>query len=525
MDQIAQYAQGLAGQMYSWAQNTYAQTSQITNEAVNNFFNVSQQMSGLSNNLTNQYNTLFAPENAQLVADANSYASPARMAVDMGMAGATQAQAGNAALANSEEALGSYGIDPSSGRYAALDQASRVQNAANVAGAENQQRVADIQTGQALRNKAVDIGATMPAAISNVNNTAIQANAGASNAELANANTGANLLKLPNDYLGTAMQVKLPFNGQQSSGHSQSQSDQPQKSSPSGGDQSGGNGGSGSGSGSTYTMPNNTSAMGSGGGTSGQGMSLTDKVMKVAPDQFDPNAEPPITEPPVTDTGPSWPQTGPTETPQDPGGDLFGNGGGDQQWAGPSATPDYQPVSDPSLGQGDLGGYNTPDTSSSAPIDTSGTAGGGDTAWGGDSSSYDSGGGGDGSGDFSFARGGAIPDGRQAVPPHQRMMRQLSTSHLAPTYARGGAIAVDHHQTNLASGGKVDPAMSPSHGAKVDDVRAQAGKQPINLNADEFVIPKDVALWKGQEFFQKLIMDSRKARMGAPAKPTAGPPR
>jgi hypothetical protein len=62
--------------------------------------------------------------------------------------------------------------------------------------------------------------------------------------------------------------------------------------------------------------------------------------------------------------------------------------------------------------------------------------------------------------------------------------------------------------------------MSPSGGQRVDDVQAQGPRgQHMNLNAHEFVIPQDVALWKGQEFFQNLIDQSRKKRVMAPAKP------
>ena len=39
------------------------------------------------------------------------------------------------------------------------------------------------------------------------------------------------------------------------------------------------------------------------------------------------------------------------------------------------------------------------------------------------------------------------------------------------------------------------------------------------LNVGEFVVPKDVVSWKGEEFFQKLIEGSRKAKPQAPAKP------
>ncbi len=43
---------------------------------------------------------------------------------------------------------------------------------------------------------------------------------------------------------------------------------------------------------------------------------------------------------------------------------------------------------------------------------------------------------------------------------------------------------------------------------------------PAKLNADEFVMPRDVTQWYGQKFFQDLITKSRKARGAAPGKPT-----
>jgi hypothetical protein len=80
------------------------------------------------------------------------------------------------------------------------------------------------------------------------------------------------------------------------------------------------------------------------------------------------------------------------------------------------------------------------------------------------------------------------------------------------SYAGGGAIP-EHS-------GPVPASMSPSGGQRVDDVRAQGpGGARINLNADEFVIPRDVALYKGQEFFQKLIASARKNNAMAAAKP------
>jgi hypothetical protein len=94
-------------------------------------------------------------------------------------------------------------------------------------------------------------------------------------------------------------------------------------------------------------------------------------------------------------------------------------------------------------------------------------------------------------------------------------------------YARGGAVgaipSAGAPRGNPTSAGFVHPGMSPSGGRQTDDI-------PARLNAREFVIPQDVADWKGQEFFQKLINESRRARTGAPAQPSkkpaiGGPPR
>lgn len=78
--------------------------------------------------------------------------------------------------------------------------------------------------------------------------------------------------------------------------------------------------------------------------------------------------------------------------------------------------------------------------------------------------------------------------------------------------AKGGAIPDNDSDDVPTQGGAIDASMSPSHGAITDDINA-------HVNSDEFIIPRDVALWKGQEFFQKLIQQSRAGLASAPAKP------
>ena len=516
LDQIAQYAQQLAGQYANWANGVYQQTSAVTDQAVNNFFQTSQRMSDFAQGLTDQYNNLFAPENAQLIQDANTYASEPRLRANMGMAGATQAQAGDAAIRNSEQQLLSYGIDPSAGRYRGLDEAARVQNAANVAGAENLQRNADIQTGQNLRSQAVQVGSLLPSAVTNASNTAIQANTGASNAALANANTGVNLMSLANRYLQTAMGLKLPPVGQntRSSGQSSnnSQSSDPSRGGAGAGGAGGGYGGYGGGGGPAW-MPQHGGGGGAGGsgryvGAGGAGA----RIMNLS----QPDAG-------TWDTG--W-------QPNDLYNDPNGWGGADfSQWTNPSydssyggydASANYDPYSG-DYAQYDYGNYNQgygglPDMS----YDTSGlgnftydpSANNYDPGWGSyyDQPSADTSWG-DPSGGFSgyqdFSGGGG----------------DFGYSNYGVDDSYG---SYDDYGFAYAGGGEVPVSASPSGGAQVDDVPAQlASGAPARLNANEFVVPQDVANWKGQEFFHKLIAQSRanaakmRGMSGATPKPMA----
>ena len=80
----------------------------------------------------------------------------------------------------------------------------------------------------------------------------------------------------------------------------------------------------------------------------------------------------------------------------------------------------------------------------------------------------------------------------------------------------GGAIP---DGSDATTGGFVSRHLSPSGGGQTDDI-------PARLNADEFVIPKDVTKWYGHKTFQDMI---KKARTGmgnphsAPAKPEMKP--
>ena len=89
-----------------------------------------------------------------MMRNAMTYASPQRVRPEMGKAEAGVQQGAEAGRQNAIKDLQSFGVDPSSGRYAALDQASRVMSGAAAAGAGNQQREATVGQGTAMQSGA-----------------------------------------------------------------------------------------------------------------------------------------------------------------------------------------------------------------------------------------------------------------------------------------------------------------------------------------------------------------------------------
>lgn len=90
-------------------------------------------------------------------------------------------------------------------------------------------------------------------------------------------------------------------------------------------------------------------------------------------------------------------------------------------------------------------------------------------------------------------------------------------------FAEEGGVIPDEE------GQYVDPSMSPSGGAIEDDIDAQVAEtgQPAQINAGEFIMPKDVVAWLGEKGMQQIVLKARK-EMGSeeqrPAQPEIGPP-
>lgn len=503
MMQIAAIAQQYAQSTFNWAQNTFQDISNVTADNMGRLLDVANQAGGLGTQAAQQYLSQFPQLAQSLISDANSYAGQDRIASEMGMAESGAAQSMDQARLNAEQDLQKYGISPDSGRYAALDRIARTQGAAAGAAAGTAARLNTEQTGRNLRGQAIQMEQQLPGQAINSFNTATQGITSAENANLANANTGAALMSVANPYLATAMGIKNPPMASQSQGSSAQRSN----------------------SNANKPDPNQNA---------GQGQPNAGQPGRPAIPQAD--------TPSAIKFGQSFTAGKPIDPGSLPNTDPLGDftvGGDYAQFNGDPFAPTAQdygafgenPTSQPSMNPNDYTSYMpTPDNfgafgENPTSQDTS-SQDSGDQSATYLNNNFDTSGGYDESNDW--AEGGSIGDDDDSQPqqyaalpppgqtapgagsPFREQMRQQDNRDNAPMRTTGGQV----HQS-----------MSPSGGRKTDDVNA-------HLNADEFVVPKDVARWKGEEFFHGLIAKSREARAkmsqgvgGKPSqRPTNGPP-
>jgi hypothetical protein len=156
--EAAKYAYQASQDQLAWAKQRYGLDREMADQLITQMNARSNQQDQWAQEDRARYENTFAPLEDQIVSDAQNYDTPGRraLAAQSDMASVTtQSQAARQAA---QRNLESYGIDPSSTRFAALDVGSRTQQAAAMAGAGNAavKRVED--TGRALKADAVNLG-------------------------------------------------------------------------------------------------------------------------------------------------------------------------------------------------------------------------------------------------------------------------------------------------------------------------------------------------------------------------------
>lgn len=190
-EKAAEFSFNLGKEQLAWAQRQYASDREILDKVVNSALKRQETNDASALKDRERYENIYQPLEDDLAAEARDYASPDRQEFEMGRAAATVAQqfdgARRAALTNLE----SYGIDPSSTRFAALDLGTRIDQAAAQAGAANMQRGRTEDVGRALRTEAINVGRGYPGQIAGTYATAQQAGNAGANTQLAGTASGA----------------------------------------------------------------------------------------------------------------------------------------------------------------------------------------------------------------------------------------------------------------------------------------------------------------------------------------------
>lgn len=547
---IAQAAEGLGNNFYQWATQQLPADANVTGQSVGRYFDASNKMFGAANTFMDQYNNTYAPEMQQLANTAGEYSSAARQRVNAGRAVADVMQGSNAAKQQNMQQLQSYGINPASGVYQELAQSNNTLAGGAAAAAGTTAAMNTEATGRQLLGESVGVGETLPGAAVNAANTGIAGVSGAENAQLANTTTGAQALQSPNSYFQTAQQLTGPGTTSESSGGSTSQQTSENQgfsylprvtqSAAKGGavgaipDDREYAGGGAVQHAKTMT-PQNFSNMGKMRGTGIMGLNLGGGKGRPHMQHGGGQQRPqqggggPGQSRVMPSTGTAHDTGYPTAHDAPSGSDNSG-GGGQMMPQMPGGAPGAIPTPDMSAGAG------APDMAFGGAMPggishgmgrggQSSFAGGAPTAHGGGGMSGGGGRAGGGQPTMGFGMGGAMPGAlmHQAMVMHKQRGQQFDDGGAA---AQDGAIpsdgapqgGVDGSQAvgGATTGGFVSHSLSPSGGQQTDDI-------PARLNANEFVIPRDVTAWKGQEFFQKLIAQSRQALQQAQAMPTMGP--
>jgi hypothetical protein len=524
LNNIANTATGYANQLFNWGQGVFNNLSGDISGIMGKLDTAATTAMTGTTQAMNEFTNGFIPDYNSLRTEAGQYANAGRQSRNAGMAESDQMQANRSAMNDALQKLEGMGVDTSSGRYAHDLLTAETGGAAAAAGAGTQSIRNDEQTALGLQKQALDYGIQMPGIAANFLNAANNARSIAGNLDIGKVNAGTALMQVPNAYLNTAMMDKYPPTSQTSRGQSSSQSSRPNP---------GGQGGrNANAQGPAMDRPTGTTfngvTHGTGNGDNGNGNGVFNpRGGGYVPPGYlypKPDALPPV-DPGAFDTYDNSQIAGPNVTggtaldnfslggQYDPNADYYGgfNTGYD-----PNSGTNLSGY-DPNASYANSFGTGNPADSYASFDNGSGFSSGPNVDYNqqfsDNSSAFDN------SSTFDTGASGFNTD--YTMPSSNDTSSYDSSGFNDYTnqdtytgdYAQGGAIP-----TGPTQGGFVPQQASPSNGQNTDDIHA-------SLNANEFVIPRDVSLWKGQEFFQKLIAQSRKnlATAGARGKPAPAP--
>jgi len=193
---------GRAEDQYQWAKDQYAKDRGITDQVTQRALDTQAKMGGWADEDRAFWTGTYKPAMEQQMAYAREYTTPGRMDANRGAAMAGSNLAFDSAADMAKRNLSSYGVDPSSGRYAGLDAGLAAKRAAGAAAAGTKSDRDTEMLGQEYLDRAIRTGASLPGQAGNFEGIGMAAGNQAVNAGLATTASGANTMGRPTDWAG-----------------------------------------------------------------------------------------------------------------------------------------------------------------------------------------------------------------------------------------------------------------------------------------------------------------------------------
>ena len=205
-ERAAELSFQLGQEQLAWAKEQYASDREILDRVVNAAMERQEINDADARRDRKRYETVFQPLEDRMAQEAIDFATPQRQRLEMERAQSTVAQQFEAQRRAALQNLESFGVDPSSTRFAALDAGSRVAQAAAAAGAGNQARAQTEAIGRALQSEAVNVGRGYPGQVAGTYATALQSANQAANTQLGGTASGASTMGTGVQWTGTGNQ-------------------------------------------------------------------------------------------------------------------------------------------------------------------------------------------------------------------------------------------------------------------------------------------------------------------------------
>jgi hypothetical protein len=181
----------LAEEQFAWAKERYAEDKIVSKQVIDAALARQAEADKWAQEDRARYQSEFQPMEDALIKEAEEYNTPERREQEAGKAGATVAETFEANRRAAQQNLESFGVDPSSTRFAALDAGSRLAQAAAAAGAQNMARNQTEETARNLRAQAIQVGQAYPGQAIAELGTGIQSGNAGINSSIATTGSGA----------------------------------------------------------------------------------------------------------------------------------------------------------------------------------------------------------------------------------------------------------------------------------------------------------------------------------------------